>query len=134
MLPPSHPADETEQQEEVVEHNAPPRPKPPPPQQPPRAQEAVLRKEQMEVLEIKGFSKEDVWKRTGIGTGYMFGVREKEANEKEQEQHVVVEAEKKGCATADEQQLEQRQLDIKSMDAGGSWNVGGDGFHPFAPD
>ena len=86
------------------------------------------------VVVMKGFNKEDVCKRTGIGTGQMVGVREEEAKEKEHGQHVVDVAEKKGCTTADEQQQPQRQQDMKSMDARGSWNLGGDGFNPYAPD
>ena len=47
---------------------------------------------------------ENMWKRTGFGTGHhMVGVRGGE-EEKEEEKHVVVTGEKKGCATANEQE------------------------------
>ena len=63
------------------------------------------------VVEVNGFSKEDVWKRTVIGTRHhMVRVRGEE-KENEQEKHLVVPADNNGCATANEQQ--QQHLPAK---------------------
>ena len=63
------------------------------------------------VVEVNGFSKEDVWRRTVIGTRHhMVRVRGEE-KENEQEKHLVVPADNNGCATANEQQ--QQRLPAK---------------------